>query len=142
MKIIESPLYNLVLETHNLDIGIFYFFNNIIISEIKEGVHIDLKNSKSFFETTNKFYQDRPFVYISNRINKFSISPLDFAKFSFELNNVKAYSAIVYNSFFDKMNAEIEKRFSHIPFYIAINLEDAFNWSNNIVNDRNRPLTA
>lgn len=141
MKLTSSKLYNNVIETHQLKIGTFYFFNNLVIAEIKEGVHIDLKSSQEFFKITNAFFaNNKPFGYISNRINKFSVSPVDYANYSLKLDNIKAFCAITYNSYYDKMNIEIEKRFYKKPFYITNEIKDAITWTNNIVTGNNKAI--
>jgi len=107
----------------------------MVIAEINEGVHIDLKSSQEFFKIANAFYaNNKPFGYISNRINHFSVSPLDFANYSSKLENIKAFCAITYDNYYDKMNVEIERRFYTKPFYSTNEIEDAINWTNNIVN--------
>ena len=58
MKVTESPLYNLVLETHKLDIGILYFFKNVVISEINDGVHIDLDMSDESFDAISSLFEE------------------------------------------------------------------------------------
>jgi len=135
MNIVTSKLSDNIIETHQLKIGTFYFFDNFVIAEINEGVHIDLQSSKEFFKVANSFFgKEKPFGYVSNRINHFSVSPLDFANYSLKLENIKAFCAITYDNYYDKMNVEIERRFYTKPFYSTNELEDAVNWTNSIVN--------
>ena len=136
MKTIDSTLYQEVLESHHLTIGDFYFFKNIVIADVREGVHLELKNSQTFFEITNSFFKNKPFGYICNRINKYSVSPLEFANYSKELINVKSFLAIACDSYFDKMNTQIEKHFLQKPFEASNNLEDAFFWTKNQVENK------
>jgi len=134
MKVINSSLFKDVKEIHHLLIGDFYFFENIVIAEIKEGVHIDSISSEPFFKLSNKFYSEKKaFGYISNRINQFSVSPLDFAQYSEKLDNVESFCAVCYSSHFDEMNVQIEKRFSQKPFNATSNLEEAFEWTSKII---------
>ena len=137
MKIVSSKLIGDVIETHDLKIGVFYFFDNMVIAEINEGAHIDFKSSIDFFKIANAFYgTEKPFGYISNRINKFSVSPIDFASSSSTLENIKSFCAITYNNHYDKMNIEIEKRFYTKPFFTTNEIEDAINWTNSILNNK------
>lgn len=137
MKIVSSKLIGDVIETHDLKIGVFYFFDNMVIAEINEGAHIDFKSSIDFFKVANAFYgTEKPFGYISNRINKFSVSPIDFANYSSTLENIKSFCAITYNNYYDKMNIEIEKRFYTKPFYTTNEIEDAIIWTNSILNNK------
>jgi len=113
MKLVSSKLCDSVIEIHHLKIGgTFYFFDNLVIAEINEGAHIDFNTSQEFFEIAKSFFNnDKPFGYISNRIYNFSVSPLDFANYHLKLENIKAFCAITYGTYYGRMNIEIEKRF-------------------------------
>lgn len=129
MNTINSPLYLEVLEKHHLTIGDFYFFENLLIAEVNEGIHLDINNTKTLLKITNSFFKNRPFGHIANRINQYSVSPLDLVCYSDKLLNVVSFSAIVYNNRFDEMNVKIEQHFIKKPFYVANTLEDAVRWS-------------
>jgi len=142
MNIINSNQYKDVIETHRLKLGYFYFFKDLVIVEISEGSHLDLKSSQDFFKIANIFYKEKFFGFISNRINKFSVSPLEFANYSKELNNITSFCAITYNNSLDEMNVQIEKRFSQKPFQVVTNINDAFLWTMKIVANKNNTISA
>ena len=129
MRTVDSPLYQDVLETYHLTIGDFYFFKNLIVAEVKEGVHLDTSNTKTLIKITKSFFKNRPFGHVTNRINQYSVSPLDLVHYSNQLENAVSFSSIVYNNHFDEMNVKIEQHFLKKPFYIANNLADAANWA-------------
>lgn len=133
MKIIKSKLSDLILEYHAIGLGQFYFLKNIVVAEIHEGVHVDYNSSKEFISLVSDFYgTEKPFGYICNRINNFSISPLDFPKFNRSLPNLTIFG-IVHNNHFDRMNYEIEKRFCNKPYKSFSDLYLAFNQVSNFV---------
>jgi len=139
MKLVSSKLCDNVIEIHHLKIGTFYFFDNLVIAEIHEGIHIDFKSSQEFFRIAKVFFSnEKPFGFISNRINNFSVSPLDFANYNLKLENIKAFCAITYGNYYDKMNIEIEKRFYTEPFYSTNEIEDAVNWTTSMINNGNK----
>lgn len=139
MRLINLEIHHLVIETHKLKIGTFYFLDNIVIAEINEGVHLDFKSSEDFFKAAHAFFgTTKPFGYISNRINKFSVSPVDFANYSLKLENIKSFCAITYNNYYDNMNIEIEKRFYTKPFYSTTTINDAIDWTRNVLNNTNK----
>ncbi|AUC81261.1 hypothetical protein [Lacinutrix sp. Bg11-31] len=129
MRTINSPIYKSVIETHHLTIGDFYFFKNLLIAEVKEGIHLDTNNTQTLLKITNSFFKNRPFGHITNRINQYSISPLDIASYSEKLENAVSYCSIIYNNHFDEMNVKIEQHFIKKPYYIANTLEEASFWS-------------
>lgn len=134
MSLLHKKLNNRIIETHYLKIGTFYFLDHLVISEIKEGAHIDLNSSEEFFKIAKDFFFDnRPFGYIANRINNFTISPLDLANYILKLKNLESFCAVTYNNHFDDMNIAIEKRFHKKPFYNTEDIEDAICWTKNII---------
>lgn len=127
MKIINSEISKKIIEYHSIGLGQFYFLKNMVVAEINEGVHIDFKVSQEFIKLIIKFYgTDKPFGYICNRVNNFSISPLDFVKFNSAVPNLTIYG-IVHNNHFDRMNFEIEKRFCNKPYNSYTDLYSAYN---------------
>jgi len=97
-----------------------------VVAEINEGVHIDFQASKEFIPLISDFYgTEKPYGYICNRINNFSISPLDFPKLNRSLPNLIIFG-IVHNNHFDRMNYKIEKRFCNKPYKSYSDLYSAF----------------
>lgn len=133
MRIIDSPFYEKVIEKHHLTIGDFYFFENLLVSEVKEGIHLDESNTNTLLKITNSFFKNKPFGHVANRINRYSVSPLDFANYCKALIKVESFTTIIYNNYFDEMNIEIEKHFLKKPYYVANNLDDAFLWNKQII---------
>lgn len=116
MKLFNSKLSDHIIEYHAIGLGQFFFLKNIVVAEINEGVHMDFQASKEFITLISDFYgTKKPFGYVCNRINNFSISPLDFPKFNKALPNLTIFG-IVHNNHFDRMNYEIEKRFCNRPY--------------------------
>lgn len=140
MKFINSNLSNQVLESHTVKSGKLYFLKNIVVAEFNEGVHIDFNSSQEYIGLILDFYGDeRPFGYICNRINDFSISPLDYPKFNRALNNLSIYG-IVFNNRFDRINFNIEKRFCDKPYKGYNDLYTAFNQVSIFVNNTKKEL--
>ena len=124
MKIINSELSDKIIEQHSVKLGQFYFLKDLVVAEINDGEHIDFESSQNYLKLINKFYgTEKPFGYICNRINYFSISPLDYPKFIKEMPNLSIFG-IVHNNHFDRMNYEVEKRFCIKPYksYNDLNL--------------------
>lgn len=127
MKLINSKLSSHIIESHTVKSGKLFFLKDIVVAEFNEGVHIDFKSSQDYISLIVNFYgDDRPFGYICNRINNFSISPLDYPKFNRALSNLTMYG-IVFNNHFDRRNFNIEKRFCDKPYKGFNELYTAFN---------------
>ncbi len=127
MKLINSILSDQIIEAHKVKVGEFYFLKNMVVAEIFEGAHIDFSVSKDYLNLIIDFYgREENFGYICNRINNFSISPLDYPKFNRALKNLTMYG-IVHNNHFDRLNYDIEKRFCDKPYKAFSDLETAYN---------------
>ncbi|OIQ24001.1 hypothetical protein [Lacinutrix sp. MedPE-SW] len=130
MRLIDSSLSKYIEETHHLPIGSIYFFEYFVVTEFNEGEHIDLSASETFINLSKSFFSSKKaFGIITNRINRFSVNPLDIKKYSDKLENLESFCSITYNNEYDNMNVEIEKRFTSKPFFITKDFKEAFNWT-------------
>jgi len=125
MKINDSELKNQIIKSFNTKIGDFYLFENLIVSEIKEGVHICYDVLEDFFPYVIKHYGDKPFAYISNRINSYSVSALDFDEYKKTLKNLTFYGIVNYSKFSEAF-LKVEERFCTVDFKVFTSLIEAY----------------
>jgi len=105
-------------------------YNNYVVVVIKEGVNLTPQHNNVLVEVTNTYFIDKPFIYITHRINSYSVDP----KIYFEtakIENLKGF-AVVSIDYKAKINAEIEKLFFNKPFKIFATVEDAVKWANTL----------
>ena len=123
------PLTDKLIGTMELDIGLFRFYPNLVISEMKEGVVVNFDNCLPIFIKGLEFYtQDTPLIYISNRINSYSFDPTLHLEAKTIYSNLKGYAVVVY----DEMNyriALLEQNFMDCPVHIFHSLEEAKIWA-------------
>ncbi|QLG45128.1 SpoIIAA family protein [Costertonia aggregata] len=113
----------------NLDIGRFRFYENITVGEIKEGVHVTFESAVLPLQIAEQIYGDhKPVVYISNRINSYSIDPIGYYEAIKLFPNLKAF-AIVSNKRHRKMLASLEKLFMRKPIRVFDTVDEAFEWA-------------
>lgn len=110
------------------------FSDNYMITIVKEGIHIDESHNEILINIAEEHYQGKPFVYITYRVNSYSVNPNIYTKTSL-MNNLLGF-AVVSLDYNAKNNAQIEKLFLKKPFEIFSNLEDAYVWANKLVNNR------
>ena len=68
MRIIESNFSELILSSKKINLGEIYFFNDLAVVELNEGVHIDSSNSYKIFEELNNYFgNSKPFGLFANR---------------------------------------------------------------------------
>ncbi|MGB6269510.1 MAG: hypothetical protein WBF67_10935 [Olleya sp.] len=118
----------------NLDFCTLTFGDQYVISTIDEGVIFSLDKAYETFLIILEHFKDKPFVYIGNRKNSYSIDPLIYKETS-KVNSLKGI-AIVSESLIALKSIEIEKLFLQKPFEGFDNMEDAKQWVNMIINQK------
>ena len=133
-----TELYNEVIMELNYAYGNVFIFKGFIVSEINGGVSLswDLHAKKMVEDVANYLETNgENLIYISNRINSYSVKATDWLKF-FKLGfNLKAYF-IVSNTPSGKLNIMIENLFfnnkiQHFSsIYDAVNHAKTFDYEN------------
>lgn len=133
MRIETSSFQAKFIDYHIFDFGYVYFFENVFVTEFNEGVLIEYDQIIKVLDQLNKYYcPDSNVVYISNRVNSYSIYPTHLLKFSNKFKNIKAVAVVNYNSTSRKL-FEIEKMFLKRSFEGFENLNAAYNWAIDIL---------
>ncbi len=113
------------------DFGSFYLFDSFVVSEINEDVIFSWdKHGKKVTEDIANLYEQngKRIVFISNRINSYSVIPSDWLKFYKHSYKLKAYGIVSYTKtgFF---NAVLEELFVSASFKRFTSLENAILWA-------------
>lgn len=115
----------------NLDFCTFELFDNYVISTVNQGVNICKNKSKIQTAFLLNHYKVRSYVYITNRINSYSVDPIIY-KESCKINNLLGIG-VVSKKVAPLLNVEIEKLFfTGKPFKAFTNIEEATNWANTL----------
>lgn len=135
ISIKDSIFYSEVKKEMNLPYGDFYFFDGFIVSEIFEGINFSWEEAKPVVYEATSFYggDGRELIYISNRINKYSVKPLDwlnFASYSFKL---RGYAVVNYSEA-ASINSILESMFVKSKFKTFKDLMDAMQWAADLSN--------
>ena len=125
MTIKNTKLAKEAIASYHLDLGSIYFYENLLISEINQGKHVNLNTGEAHMELIYKHFKEKPFVYISNRVNEFSINTIEFEKFCNLFPNMKAFTTVYYSSYTYK-NLIFEKKFCTIPYFDFKDIMEAF----------------
>ncbi|BAO77551.1 hypothetical protein [Winogradskyella sp. PG-2] len=105
--------------------------NNYLVVVMKEGVNITPEHNKFLLEVTNNHFSNKPFVYITHRVNSYSVDPKIYFETS-KIENLRGF-AVVSSNYKAKINAQIEQMFFNKPFEIFATLDEAFIWANELV---------
>lgn len=115
-----------------IDFAKIAIHNHFMIVEVNKGEHLTPNHHKIFEEVAKKYFESNPFIYITHRINSYSVDPIIYKKTS-QIKNLIGF-AVVADVPVAKANAEVEKLFLNKPFEIFQSLDKAITWANNILN--------
>ncbi len=114
-------------------IGRFLFYPNFIVGEFNEGVHVTQKNAAEPIRMAQEIYgTDKPLIYVSHRLNSYSMDPIGYEAISKMFPNFKGF-AIVSENRYRRMIAKLERLFIKKPIAVFYDLESAFEWGETIL---------
>ncbi|SNY95108.1 hypothetical protein [Flagellimonas pacifica] len=125
----EIEFFQNIREIRECEFGVFYFFDGLVISEIKEGVVFNWAMAEKIIAIAYEIIgKDEPIAYISNRINNYSVVPSDWLKFYTHRHHLELYS-VVSNTKSGFASLLLEKMFFRNNIQQFPNLESAIEWS-------------
>lgn len=101
--------------------------DNYMVVIMKHGTNLIAKHNEILKKISNTYYLNKPFVYISHRINSYSVDPKIYLETS-KIENLKGF-AVASKKYHAKINAQIEKMFFSKEYEIFDKLEDAVQWA-------------
>ncbi|PKP25557.1 MAG: hypothetical protein CVU03_07515 [Bacteroidetes bacterium HGW-Bacteroidetes-2] len=109
----------------------FSIFKNFIIAVINEGETVSPKHNEVLIKLAKKYFKNRPFAYITNRIHSYAVDPKVYLETS-KIENLVAF-AVVSQQELSTSNTKVEKMFLNKPYKNFIHLLDAIHWCENII---------
>lgn len=109
------------------EIAEIYFYERIVVVEAHEGATLSFQSGFSILLNGLQITGFKPFVYISNRINSYSVDPNDY-KYLNKIKHLKGIALVCYSET-AVQNAELEKKFCTKPLEIFRTLEAAHHWT-------------
>lgn len=81
-RVKDLDFFKNIREVREFEFGVFYYFDGLVISEIKEGVIFGWEMAEKAIQAAHEvFGENKSISYISNRINTYYVTPTDWAKF-------------------------------------------------------------
>ncbi|MEE2772801.1 MAG: hypothetical protein VX712_11340 [Bacteroidota bacterium] len=108
------------------------FYKNFVVSTVHENSNLDESEIQELKDVIIDYYQNRPFVYISNRLHSYSVNPLIYVNLV-QLNLLKGI-CIVCEDFNRLQTANFERQFATMPFDLFQDLEEAKAWAKGLIN--------
>lgn len=92
--------YNEAFTELNFDFGDFYLFENFVVGEVRADVVFNWENhAKQMVEEVSALYEQhgKNLIYISNRVNRYSVVPTDWRHFFNFSYSLKGYGIVNYS---------------------------------------------
>ena len=115
----------------NFRFGQMTIYNNYVVTVMKEGITVTPNYNDDLIDVTQTYFLNKPFVYITHRVNSYAVDPKIYFETS-KIENLKGF-AVVSQDYKKKENAQIEKLFFKKPFETFTTLEEAFAWADQLV---------
>jgi hypothetical protein len=113
---------------YNLDIGKFYFFDNVIVTEIFEGVIMGEKEFAEINDLVLKHFDiTKPYGLISHRLYSYSINLSELIPIANQFGMLVVNAVVTYSSISLK-TFELEQRLLKFKGETFFNMKDAFEW--------------
>ena len=130
----NSPFFHEAFQELNYPFGDFFLFETFVVAEIKKDVVLNWHDhAKIFVEELSHLYEQKgtDIVYISNRVNPYSVVPSDWLYFFKHGYSLKGYGIVSYNHK-GKLNAALERIFMRSKMQSFSDLDDAIAWAKKI----------
>ncbi len=108
-----------------------HIYDNYMVVTMNDGVTIGVEHNKTLINVADTYYKNKPFVYITHRINSYSVDPAVYRETS-KINNLVGF-CVVSKNYLAKSTAQIEKLFLNKPFEIFDTLKEAIEWSKSVL---------
>lgn len=130
MKSVKNlDFFKNIRQVREFEFGIFYFFDGLVISEMKDGVVFNWKMAEKAIAAAHEVLgEDTPINYISNRINSYFIVPSDWIKFFKNRHQLQSYSVVGYTKG-NVVSLFLERLFFRNSIRKFTDIEEAIHWS-------------
>jgi len=123
------------IKTYDLGYSDVYIFEHYLINQIKDNVRVNLDHVAILRKLINEDYGKEKLVYISNRVNNYTVDPLVYPEVG-RITNLLGM-AIVTEEPQSIRDANFEKVFYHKEFEIFDSFEKSIVWANKILKSSN-----
>ncbi|MFC5195250.1 hypothetical protein ACFPH8_07900 [Bizionia hallyeonensis] len=106
--------------------------NHYMIAVMKEGITVSIDLNNELYDIARNYFNNRKFVYITHRINSYSVDPNVYFETS-KIKNLVGF-AVVFGDSVKIDNTDFESTFISIPFKAFQSLDEAIAWSDQLCN--------
>lgn len=122
------------IKHHDLGYTDVFIFEHYLINQIKDGVVISYEHYDVLKKFVDQYYLNREMVYLSNRVNSYTVNPLVHRKVS-TIDNLMGIEIVV-DSNLREQAAIFERQFSDKPYEIFLTLQEGIMWATKLINNK------
>jgi len=125
----NTDFFRNIRQVREFEFGVFYFFDGLVISEMKNGVIFNWAMAQKAINAAYEVLgEDVQIAYISNRIHSYYVVPTDWIKFYKNRHQLNFYSVVGYTNG-NRISLFLERFFFRNSIRKFTDLEEAIAWS-------------
>jgi hypothetical protein len=125
-----NPKYFIDLEFARIDL-----FDNFLMVTVNEGMVFDSPEVEKIVEIANAHFFERPFGYISNRKNDYTVNPTCYKGAEENLPNMVGIATLCYSEFSYK-TAVFAEQFFNWPHKAFYTVEECVGWISGLIEQK------
>ena len=122
-----------MLQHHDLGYTDVFIFEHYLINQIKDGVVISYEHYEVLKAFVEKYFPNSNMVYLSNRVNSYTVNPLVHHKTS-TIDNLIGVGIVV-DTGLKEQAALFESQFFNKDFEIFVTLQEGIMWATDLINN-------
>ncbi len=122
-----------MITSYNFDFCYIEIYNDYVKAVVKEGVTVSPKHNDVLIHIAERHFKNRPFVYLTHRINSYAVNPTIYLETA-KIKNLIGF-AVVSTDPKQIMQIKIEKIFFRKEFKQFDNIESALDWKNELMKE-------
>jgi len=115
-----------MVEKLSFEFGTIEIYDHYVIATMKEGIIVRPDYNKDLINIASKYFVNKKFGYITNRVNSYSVDPNIYFETS-KIKNLVGFAVIVVSKP-SSTSIELEKTFFKKPFRDFKNMQKAIKW--------------
>ncbi|WP_299902850.1 hypothetical protein [uncultured Aquimarina sp.] len=127
-----------MINTYQLNFGLIEIYDDYIKSIINEGITITPKHNNVLLEMVEKHFKNKPFLYITHRINSYAVDPTIYLETT-KICNLLGF-AVVSKDPLQEKQIKLEQAFFSKELKRFDDMESALIWKDELLQDYSNSL--
>ncbi len=125
-----------MIKKYHFDFCTLKVYSDYVLAVMNEGITVSPEHNDILIEISKKHFSNKNFVYMTHRVNSYSVNPEVYFKTA-QIANLSGF-IVISNSPLQEHQTRIEKMFFNKPFQKFDTIEEAIIWKNVLLNEAKR----